>query len=248
MGKLTVKKVLLDPGSSADVLFYLTFQKMYLSDKALQPSTGELVGFSGEREPMLGYVWLKTTLREPPYLKIIDIQFLVVNCASSYNVILGRPSLNSFGAIVFTIYLCVKFHVQGNIVTTIHADHKEARQCYNVGLKLKPPEPVQRINSVYNAKDIPSLAELDPRDDMSHRPTPTDELKKVQLTEQENQYTNIGFVFSIDCEQNIINLLKSNSDLFSWTPADMPDIDPAIVCHKLAVNPNARLVRQKKGI
>ncbi|XP_020989132.1 uncharacterized protein LOC110276559 [Arachis duranensis] len=38
MGELTVKKVLLDPGSSVDVLFYSTFKKMQLSDKALQPS------------------------------------------------------------------------------------------------------------------------------------------------------------------------------------------------------------------
>ncbi|XP_020964165.1 uncharacterized protein LOC110265574 [Arachis ipaensis] len=47
-GELTVKKVLLDPGSSADVLFYSTFKKMQLSNKAQQPSTGELVGFSGK--------------------------------------------------------------------------------------------------------------------------------------------------------------------------------------------------------
>ncbi|XP_025692871.1 uncharacterized protein [Arachis hypogaea] len=38
MGELTVKNVLLDPGSSVDVLFYSTFKKMQLSDKALQPS------------------------------------------------------------------------------------------------------------------------------------------------------------------------------------------------------------------
>ncbi|XP_025664133.1 uncharacterized protein [Arachis hypogaea] len=36
LGDLLVKKVLLDPGSSADVLFYTTFQKMKLSDNALQ--------------------------------------------------------------------------------------------------------------------------------------------------------------------------------------------------------------------
>ncbi|XP_016192948.1 uncharacterized protein LOC107633865 [Arachis ipaensis] len=135
MGELTVKKVLLDPGSSADILFYSTFKKMQLSDKALQPSGGELAGFSGERVPIAGYVWLRTTLGEPPNSKTLDIQFLVVDCVSPYNIILGRPSLNSFGAIVSTIHLCVKFSLQDNTIATVHSDHKEARQCYNASLK-----------------------------------------------------------------------------------------------------------------
>ncbi|XP_025611273.1 uncharacterized protein [Arachis hypogaea] len=49
MGPLIVKKVLLNLGSSADVLFYSTFKKMQLSNNSLQPSGGELAGFSGER-------------------------------------------------------------------------------------------------------------------------------------------------------------------------------------------------------
>ncbi|XP_016205937.1 uncharacterized protein LOC107646254 [Arachis ipaensis] len=56
IGELTVKKVLLVSGSSADVLFYSTFKKMQLSDKSLQPSPRELVGFSGERVPVSSYV------------------------------------------------------------------------------------------------------------------------------------------------------------------------------------------------
>ncbi|XP_072064468.1 uncharacterized protein [Arachis hypogaea] len=54
-----VRKVLLDPGSSADVLFYSIFQKMKLIANVMQSSSGELVGFSGERVSILGSVWLK---------------------------------------------------------------------------------------------------------------------------------------------------------------------------------------------
>ncbi|XP_057756246.1 uncharacterized protein LOC130975468 [Arachis stenosperma] len=118
MGELTVKNVLLNPGSSADVLFYSTFKKMQLSDKALQPSGEKLAGFSGEKVPIAGYEWLRTILGEPPSSKTLDIQFLVVNCVSSYNIILGHTSFNSFGAIVSTIHLCVKFPLQDNTVTT----------------------------------------------------------------------------------------------------------------------------------
>ncbi|XP_015971086.1 uncharacterized protein LOC107494553 [Arachis duranensis] len=129
LGDLIVRKVMLDPGSSADVLFFAKFQKMKLSTNILQQYSGDLVRFSGERVPVLGSVWLQTTLGEQPLSKTQDIQYLIVDCFSPYNVILGRPFLNRFAAIVSTYHLCVKFPVQDNIVATIHSDLQEARNC-----------------------------------------------------------------------------------------------------------------------
>lgn len=34
--------------------------------------------------------------------------------------------------------------------------------------------------------------------------------------------------------------------MFAWSHKDMPGIDPTIVCHKLAIYKNAKLVKQKK--
>ncbi|XP_072080921.1 uncharacterized protein [Arachis hypogaea] len=119
LGDLIVRKVLLNPESSADVLFFTTFEKMKLSSNILQPYHGNLVGFLGERVPVLDSVWLQTTLGEQPLFKTQDIQYLVVDCFSPYNLILGRPFLNRFAAIVSTVHLCVKFSVQDNLVATI---------------------------------------------------------------------------------------------------------------------------------
>ncbi|XP_057734726.1 uncharacterized protein LOC130950219 [Arachis stenosperma] len=181
MGELIIKKVLLDPVSSADVLFYSTFKKMHFSDNALQPSARELVGFSGEKD---------------------------------------------------------------NAVGTVYVDHKGARQCYNASLKAVKKEETPRIHTVYNSKNIPTLDELDPRSDDS-RPTPTDDLEKVQLG-QEEQFTNIGSTFIAGQKDDLITILKTNADLFAWRLADMPGIDPNFICHRLAVNPNTRPIRQKK--
>ncbi|XP_072094117.1 uncharacterized protein [Arachis hypogaea] len=104
-----VKKILMDPGSSADVLFYSIFQKMKLSDKTFQPSSRELVGFSGERVSIRGYIWLQTTFGNYLNSKTIDIQYLIVDCKNPYNIILGKPSLNAFNAIVSTVHLCASF-------------------------------------------------------------------------------------------------------------------------------------------
>ncbi|XP_016164607.1 uncharacterized protein LOC107607142 [Arachis ipaensis] len=209
MGELTVKKVLLDLGSSADVLFYSTFKKMHFNDNALQPSPRELVGFSGEKVSVSGYIWLRTTFGEPPHTKTLDIQFLVVDCPSPYNIILGRPSLNTFGAIVSTVHLCVKFPLQDNTVGTVYADHKKARQCYNASLKTVTKDETPRIHTVYNSEHIPTLAELDPRNDNS-RPTPTDDLEQVKIGHDE-KFTNIGSAFIAGQKADLITILRINA-------------------------------------
>nr|XP_025703765.1 uncharacterized protein LOC112805620 [Arachis hypogaea] len=216
---------------------------MHFSDNTLQPSPGELVGFSREKVSVSGCIWLRTTIGEPPNNKTLDIQFLVVDCPSLYNIILGHPSF-AFRAIVSTVHLCVKFPLQDNVVGTVYADHKEARQCYNASLKAVKKEETPRIRTVFNSEYIPTLAELDPRSDNS-RPIPTDDLEKVKLG-QDQQFTNIGSAFIAGHKADLVTIIQTNADLFAWTPADIPGIDPNFICHKLAVNPNAQPIQQKK--
>ncbi|XP_072084316.1 uncharacterized protein [Arachis hypogaea] len=242
---LLVKKVLLDPGSSADVMFYSTFQKMKLSDNVLHSTGGDLVGFSGERVPILGSVWLQTTLGEQPLSKTNDIQYLVVDCFSPYNIILGRPFLNKFGAIVSTVHLCVKFPLQDNQVVTIHGDHKEARQCYNISMKFQNRS-TQQVNNVGLNQKEHTLAELDPRADFPDRPKPSDDLQKVYFNNNPNKFTYVGTSLNASELQAITTFLQEHADLFAWTPLDMPGIDPQIISHRLAINSTIRPVQQKK--
>ncbi|XP_057745745.1 uncharacterized protein LOC130963660 [Arachis stenosperma] len=209
LGDLIVRKVLLDPGSSADVLFFTTFEKMKLSTNILQPSAGDLVGFSGERVPVMGSVWLQTTLGEQPLSKTHDIQYLV-----------------------------------DNLIATIHGDLQEARHCYNTSLKPIKRGCERRINSI--TSEQPTLAELDPRADFQDRPLPNEELTKIMLTDDPTKYTFIGTSVKDKEREKLIHFLQKNADLFAWTSGDMPGIDPSVITHKLAINPAARPVSQKK--
>ncbi|XP_016207350.1 uncharacterized protein LOC107647814 [Arachis ipaensis] len=214
LGDLLVKKVLLDPGSSADVLFYSTFQKMKLSNNILQSTGGDLVGFSGERVPIIGSVWLQTTLGEHPLSKTCDIQYLVVDCFSPYNIILGRPFLNKFGAIVSTVHLCVKFPLQDDHVVTIHGDHKEARHCYNIDMKFHNNSK-QQVNNVDLTHTSSALADLDPRADFRERPTSSDDLQKVYFNNDPNKFTFVGNSISKEELNTITTFLQDQADLFA---------------------------------
>ena len=71
---------------------------MKLNKERLQLFTSLLVSFTGDRVIPKGVV--KLTIIAGTYLAQVskEIDFLVVDCSSTYNVILGRPILNKLKA------------------------------------------------------------------------------------------------------------------------------------------------------
>nr|KYP41436.1 hypothetical protein KK1_037196 [Cajanus cajan] len=126
-----VKKTLIDQGSSADILYWNTFKQLGISEKELIPYDDPLVGFSGERVSTKGYINLFTRFCfDEQESREIQVKYIVVHASTSYNILLGRPSLNMLGAIVSTPHLAMKFPSDKGKIITIHADQKAARECY----------------------------------------------------------------------------------------------------------------------
>ena len=75
----------------------------------LIPTNAPLVGFGGTRVFSLGAVTLSITVGDYPQQITKDVTFLVVDYSSTYNGILGRPTLNSWKAATSTYYLMIKF-------------------------------------------------------------------------------------------------------------------------------------------
>ena len=65
-----------------------------------------------------------------------QLDFLVVDCPSSYNVIIGRPILNRWKAATSTYCLKVKF-LTDNRVDKVKGDQILARECYQAILATK---------------------------------------------------------------------------------------------------------------
>ena len=62
----TVHKVLIDNGSSVDIIFASAFDKMLIGREKLGPVSAHLLGFSGEKVLPLGSTQLVLTLGNPP--------------------------------------------------------------------------------------------------------------------------------------------------------------------------------------
>ncbi|XP_075662884.1 uncharacterized protein LOC142632331 [Castanea sativa] len=102
-------RVLVDNGSSADILYYPAFQQMRIGREMLIPTDVPLVGFGGTRVYPPGAITLSVTVGDYPQQITKDVTFPVVDCSSAYNAILGRPTLNSWKAVTSTYHLMVKF-------------------------------------------------------------------------------------------------------------------------------------------
>jgi len=130
-----VHRVLVDQGSSADVMFWPTFSKLQLSLDHLRPYPGCLYGFAGDQVEVQGYIELRTTFTDGTVAHTEKIKYLVVNAPSPYNILLGRPTLNRLGAVPSTRHMKLKLPSTEGVVITIRSDQKEARRCYENSLK-----------------------------------------------------------------------------------------------------------------
>ena len=99
----------MDNGSSADIIYLLAFQQLKLDPKRLRPFDSPLVSFSGDRVYPRGIVTLMVTVGTYPVQLTHQLDFLVMDCPSFYNVIIGRPTLNKWKVATSTYCLKIKF-------------------------------------------------------------------------------------------------------------------------------------------
>ena len=129
------KRILVDNSSFANIIYLPAFQ-LKLDPRKLRPFDSPFVSFSGDRVYPKGIVTLTITVGTYPKQLTRQLNFLVVDYPSSYNVIIGRPTLNRWKLATSTYFLKVKFPTE-NGVGEVRGDQVLARECYQVVLAAK---------------------------------------------------------------------------------------------------------------
>ncbi|XP_077217982.1 uncharacterized protein LOC143852482 [Tasmannia lanceolata] len=131
-----LKKILVDNGSSADILYYNAFKQTMIGDERLKPANSDLFGFFVEIVKVEGQIELPVLVGEPPHQAFAMINFLVVRGTSAYNAILGRPGQNLLHAIASAYHQKMKF-ITPSGVGEVKGDQLRSRECYATALKGK---------------------------------------------------------------------------------------------------------------
>lgn len=126
-----VSRVLIDVGSSCDIMYVGLFEKMGLErEKLLSCEGSDLQAFNDTLTYPCRYVEMVVTLGEKHNIRTIDAHFLVVPCHNIYNVILDRLFTKTLYAMVSPVHLKMNYHNIHDEPITINADLTGVKRIY----------------------------------------------------------------------------------------------------------------------
>jgi hypothetical protein len=106
-------RILMDMGSSADVLTWLCFVQIGFTEKDLKKSIYPLIGFGSQKIEAIGKADVNMTIGQGTTMRTEVITFDIVDIQYPYNAIFGRNIINKFAAIIHHPHLCMKIPTTG---------------------------------------------------------------------------------------------------------------------------------------
>ena len=103
-----VKRVMVDQGSGADVMYPDLFRGLRLRKEDIVKHTSPLVGFNSKVVISEGQISLPMIVGG----KEVAVTFTIVSSFFPYTAILGRPWIYSMRAVLFTLHVKIKFPIE----------------------------------------------------------------------------------------------------------------------------------------
>ncbi|KAL0315185.1 UNVERIFIED_CONTAM: hypothetical protein Scaly_2881600 [Sesamum calycinum] len=165
VANFVVQKVLVDNDNLADIILKHCGKDGFIHDE-FETSQYPTNGFGGGNITPAGVVSMLTSVAADLCRKTMMVRYLVVDIPSAYNIILGRPTLNQFQAVVSTYHLKVKFPTS-NEIGLVKETRNRVRGGKFLGYKvtergieanLEKIKPILQNPSPRSIKDIENLA------------------------------------------------------------------------------------------
>ncbi|XP_072147920.1 uncharacterized protein [Setaria viridis] len=112
-----IGKVLVDNGSSADIIFANTLREMKIDPHLLYPAEVPLLGFGGKPVKALGKISVPVFFGNKDNARTEHIMFDVVEMYDPYFAILGWGFINKFDAAIRQLFLCMKIPTPKGVIT-----------------------------------------------------------------------------------------------------------------------------------
>ena len=109
IGDYDVKRVMVDQGSAAEIMYPDLYKGLSLRSKDLMPYSSPLVSFEGKVIIPKGQIKLPLQTGS----KTVEVDFIVVDVYSPYTAIVARPWLHTLGAVSSTLHQKIKYPSEG---------------------------------------------------------------------------------------------------------------------------------------
>ena len=132
IGGFLVKRVMIDQGSGADVIYPDLFKGLGLKTQDLAKYDTPLVSFNGRVVAPEGQISLPVDMEG----KGVIVTFIVIRSFSPYTAILGRPWIHAMEAVSSTLHVKVKFPTEYG-VAEVRGNQQVTRQCLVAAVRWK---------------------------------------------------------------------------------------------------------------
>lgn len=105
IARARVKRILVDGGSSTNIIFWEAFKQLKIDENELTRVNYLVIGFSRATVFPDGSVCLPVRMGEGEKARDLMVDFLVIKVPAAYNVIVGRPFIHDAQAVVSTYHL-----------------------------------------------------------------------------------------------------------------------------------------------
>ena len=122
IGGYDVKRVMVDQGSGADIMYPNLYKGLNLRPENLTAYDSPLVSFDGKIVISRGQIRLPMQAGS----KVVEVDFIVVDAYSPYTAIVARPWLHALGVVFSTLHKNVKYPSGGQIKEIV-GSHSTAR-------------------------------------------------------------------------------------------------------------------------
>jgi hypothetical protein len=151
-------RVLFDGGSSINIIYRDTMHKMGITENMLEPSRTTFHGIvPGVSCAPMGKVRVDVLFGTKENCRVENILFEVVDLASPYHALLGRPALAKFMASTHIAYLKMKLPGPNGVIT-ISGNYKRSMECASTGSALA--ESLVIAEEKKKIQDFVALAQL----------------------------------------------------------------------------------------
>ena len=134
-----VKRVMVDQGSGADVMYLDLFKGLRLKKEDLSRYDVPLVRFDGQVVIPEGQISLLVNMEG----KEVTVAFIVVASFSPYTAILRRLWIHAIRAVPSTLHVKIKFYIEQSIAV-VRGSQQAARQCLVIAIGWKHKQAKQK--------------------------------------------------------------------------------------------------------
>nr|XP_009778949.1 PREDICTED: uncharacterized protein LOC104228216 [Nicotiana sylvestris] len=126
LNKVEVKRILVDPGGSANIVRSRVVEQLVLQDQIV-PATRVLNGFNMASETSKWEIILQVNVAGT----IQDTKFHVIEGDIRYNALLGRPWIHNMRAVPSTLHQMMKFSLLDG-VKTVYGEHHATKEMFAI--------------------------------------------------------------------------------------------------------------------